>query len=192
MTREEAIQILADLIDNPFLHTWEEQNKALHMAIEALSEPINCVKCKHYYETEDDMDVHGHCKMDTAHTYLISKEEAIEMLKALNMMLRNPDGEPISDVCEAIDMAIEALSIDVVSREEYEEVKAYMDTLVDAFIEDGKELTKSIKVVRCNECKWYQGVHGVQGQAPCEWFNQQVLWNDFCSNGEPYKGGDAK
>lgn len=39
MTREEAIQILADLIDSPFLHTWEKQNKALHMAIEALSAP---------------------------------------------------------------------------------------------------------------------------------------------------------
>ena len=38
MTRGDAIQILADLIDNPFLHTWEEQNKALHMAIEALFE----------------------------------------------------------------------------------------------------------------------------------------------------------
>ena len=38
MTREEAIQILADLIDSPFLHTWEKQNKALHMAIEALSD----------------------------------------------------------------------------------------------------------------------------------------------------------
>lgn len=36
MTREEAIQILADLIESPFLHTWEKQNKALHMAIEAL------------------------------------------------------------------------------------------------------------------------------------------------------------
>ena len=36
MTREEAIKILADLIDNPFLHTWEKQNKALHMAIEVL------------------------------------------------------------------------------------------------------------------------------------------------------------
>ena len=36
MTREEAIKILADLTDNFFLHTWEEQYKALHMAIEAL------------------------------------------------------------------------------------------------------------------------------------------------------------
>ncbi len=38
MTREKAVQILADLIANPFLHTWEEENKALYMAIEALSE----------------------------------------------------------------------------------------------------------------------------------------------------------
>lgn len=109
MEREEAIKILADLTDNLFLHTWEEQYKALHMAIEALTEPINCVKCKHYYETEDDTDVHGNCRM--------------------------------------------------------------------------------VEVVRCNDCKWYQGVHRVQGHAPCEWFNKQVLWNDFCSNGEPYKGG---
>jgi hypothetical protein len=39
----------------------------------------------------------------------MTREEAIKMLKALNMMLRSPDDEPISDVCEAIDMAIEAL-----------------------------------------------------------------------------------
>lgn len=39
----------------------------------------------------------------------MNKGKAIEMLKALNMMLRNPNGEPISDVCEALDMAIEAL-----------------------------------------------------------------------------------
>lgn len=38
MTRYEAVQILADLTDNPFLHTWEEQYKALHMAIETLQE----------------------------------------------------------------------------------------------------------------------------------------------------------
>ena len=41
----------------------------------------------------------------------MTRKEAIEMLKALNMMLRNPDGKPISDVCDALDMAIEALGI---------------------------------------------------------------------------------
>lgn len=50
MTKEKAIQILADLIDSPFLHTWEKQNKALHMAIEALSVDVvsreECDECK--------------------------------------------------------------------------------------------------------------------------------------------------
>lgn len=50
----------------------------------------------------------------------------------------------------------------------------------------------AVEVVRCNDCKWYQGVHGVQGHAPCERFNKQVLWNDFCSDGEPYKGDDTE
>jgi len=74
MTKEEAIKILADLTDNLFLHTWEEQYKALHMAIEALkadavgyettvtiNEPISmqsnyvyvvrCKDCKHWQKT---------------------------------------------------------------------------------------------------------------------------------------------
>lgn len=135
MTREEAIKMLGLYEVNDAgegeLETWyngidKDMREALDMAIEALTEPINCVKCKHYYETEDDTDVHGHCGMDTV---------------TLN--------SPIS-------------------------IQAEM-----------------VAVVRCNDCKWYQGVHGVQGHAPCEWLNKQVLWNDFCSNGEPYKGGDA-
>lgn len=42
----------------------------------------------------------------------MTREEAIEMLKALNMMLRSPDGKPISDACDALDMAIKSLSAD--------------------------------------------------------------------------------
>lgn len=116
MTREKTIEILKAIrvYDCYPKSAGEETKEAIDTAIEALTDLINCVKCKHYYETEDDTDVHGHCRMDTAHTEL----------------------------------------------------------------------------VRCNECKWYQGVHGVQGHAPCEYFNKQVLWNDFCSWGEPYKGGD--
>ena len=115
LTREKAIQILSTRDAHGVLCGYTSGvTEAIDMAIEALSEPINCVKCKHYYETEDGTDVHGRCRMDTAHTEL----------------------------------------------------------------------------VRCNECEWYQGVPGVQGHAPCEYFNKQVLWNDFCSNGEPYKGGD--
>lgn len=44
----------------------------------------------------------------------MTREEAIEMLKALNMMLRSPDGKPISDACDALDVAIEALSAEAV------------------------------------------------------------------------------
>jgi len=69
MEREEAIQILADLIDSPFLHTWEKQNKALHMAIEALSVANlksefesaipNCQKCaiKELWEETEKEDL---------------------------------------------------------------------------------------------------------------------------------------
>ena len=118
MTKEEAIQRFNGIINamsisvaqSKFYPSKAELDELCDMAIEALSEPINCVKCKHYYETEDDTDVHGNCRM--------------------------------------------------------------------------------VEVVRCNNCKWYQGVHSVQGHAPCEWLNKQVLWNDFCSDGEPYKGGD--
>lgn len=42
----------------------------------------------------------------------MNRQVAIELLKALNMMLRSPDGEPISDVCDALGMAIEALQDD--------------------------------------------------------------------------------
>lgn len=55
MTREEAIQILADLIDSPFLHTWEKQNKALHMAIEALTEKNIARDIATILENEQDM-----------------------------------------------------------------------------------------------------------------------------------------
>lgn len=192
MTREEAKDILKAIqaLICPNKESVLENNfsEAFDMAIEALIEPINCVKCKHYYETEDDTDVHGHCKMDTAHTDLISRADAIELCaEAQGRASTKSELKGISKVWQGL---IKLPSAEAVSREEYEEVKAYMDTLIDAFIEDGEELAKSVKVVRCNECKWYQGVHGVQGHAPCEYFNKQVLWNDFCSWGEPYKGGD--
>lgn len=82
MTREEAIRELRE--DKALYETDNcragdgspdgDLLEALDMAIEALSEPINCVKCKHYYETEDDTDVHGHCRMDTAHTNPMNKD----------------------------------------------------------------------------------------------------------------------
>lgn len=40
----------------------------------------------------------------------MTKEEAIKILKAMNMMMHSPDGTPISDGCEALDLAISALA----------------------------------------------------------------------------------
>lgn len=70
MKKEEAIEMLKALnmmLRNPNDEPISDVCEAIDMAIEALSEPINCVKCKQYYETEDDTDVHGHCKVDTSH-----------------------------------------------------------------------------------------------------------------------------
>ena len=34
---------------------------------------------------------------------------------------------------------------------------------------------------RCNECEFYQGVHGVEGHAPCKlWRIGGVMWDDCC------------
>lgn len=43
----------------------------------------------------------------------------------------------------------------------------------------------------CNQCLYYDGVHGVQGHAPCwHWNIGGVMWNDYCSRFE--KEGDEK
>lgn len=86
MTREEAIERFNGIINamsisiaqSKFYPSKAELDELCDMAIEALSKPINCIKCKHYYETEDDTGVHGHCRMDTAHTDLISRADAID------------------------------------------------------------------------------------------------------------------
>ena len=45
------------------------------------------------------------------------------------------------------------------------------------------ESDDKLSVVRCNECKYYDGIHGVPGHAPCSfWKRSFVMSNDFCSN----------
>ena len=47
----------------------------------------------------------------------------------------------------------------------------------------------AVQVVRCNQCKHYEGVHGVQGNAPCAfWGIGGVMWDDFCKRGERWDG----
>lgn len=67
MTREEAIeQIKWYFEEDDGISAEDITKEAVDMAIEALSDPINCVKCENYYETEENRGVEGHCKMDTA------------------------------------------------------------------------------------------------------------------------------
>ena len=43
------------------------------------------------------------------------------------------------------------------------------------------------EVIRCNQCKHYEGVHNVQGHAPCNfWGLGGVMWDDYCKRGERY------
>lgn len=99
----------------------------------------------------------------------MTREEAIEMLKALNMMLRSPNGEPISDVCDALGMAIESLQRDI---ERHEMVIRASENYLG--------------IVRCKDCRHADECHkSVQytrndprtvtiGYSPIEW----------CSRGE--------
>lgn len=41
------------------------------------------------------------------------------------------------------------------------------------------------RLVRCNQCKHYEGVHDVPGCAPCSfWGIGGVMWDDYCKRGE--------
>lgn len=84
----------------------------------------------------------------------MTKEETIEILKALNMMLHSPDGEPISDMCEAIDMAIEALQDDWIPCSERlpEEMEYVLVTDGIEVWEDRIEKVKRTGTYRWEQC----------------------------------------
>lgn len=47
----------------------------------------------------------------------------------------------------------------------------------------------AVPVVRCNQCKHYDGVNGVPGCAPCAfWGIGAVMWDDYCKRGERWDG----
>lgn len=60
MNTHEAIKILRN---TAWLGTNEDREKT-EQAVEVVAEALeqNCVKCKHYFETEDDTGVHSHCR----------------------------------------------------------------------------------------------------------------------------------
>ncbi len=56
------------------------------------------------------------------------------------------------------------------------------------FLDICKNATTQEKEKRCNECGYYEGVHGVQGHAPCSLRKLgSVFWNDHCRGWEYYK-----
>lgn len=71
----------------------DEISEALDIAIEALRNEINCVKCVHYTERETYTGIKGVCKMDTAH-----REDLIRRLDALKPFCIAPDGTRIPEV----------------------------------------------------------------------------------------------
>ena len=43
------------------------------------------------------------------------------------------------------------------------------------------------ETIRCNQCRFYEGVHNVQGCAPCAFRGiGAVMWDDYCKRGERY------
>lgn len=66
-----------------------------------------------------------------------------------------------------------------------ESVKSYIRVSVKKF-----PAANVAEVVRCNQCKHYDGVHNVQGCAPFLFWNAMVLWNWFCFNGERKDGAE--
>ena len=75
MTKEEAIEVLQKNYPD---RCYSMLREAVDIAIEALRNEINCVKCAHYTERETYTGIKSVCKMDTAHMEdLISRREAL-------------------------------------------------------------------------------------------------------------------
>lgn len=155
-------------------------NEAYDLAIEALSEPINCVKCKHYYETEDDTGVHGYCRMDTAHTDLISRADAIDAVaeewlseaSAESPYVNDYDIDKYRELAE--DFFKDIPSADAVSRE------AHYDAVANRITD--MEERGFVSVVRCKDCRYYKSDGGAM--MVCDVSDIVVNDDDFCSYGE--------
>ena len=47
---------------------------------------------------------------------------------------------------------------------------------------------QGVPLPKCNQCKYYEGVHNIQGHAPCSYHNSGgVLWDWYCSQFEADK-----
>ena len=181
MTKEEAITILKDISwQMGSVKRWENI-EAIDMAIEALQAEQVTSKLKNPCDSLLTEESNG------------SKEQKSKLEHDREWIIGciKHDGFIKTDRFDkANQIILEALSADVVSREKYEEVKAYMDTLVDAFIEDGEELAESVKVVRCKDCRWWSckdSLHQHNSHLCRYWKSTNTSADDFCSYGERRK-----
>ena len=105
----------------------------------------------------------------------MTREEAIHILKQYNLY------SPTRQIEEAIDMSIEALSADAVSREEYTELynKAKeVNKMANDILADFPSYEEFISVVRCKDCR-----HRDLFSCPLA-DNDFQKDEDFCSWGE--------
>lgn len=109
----------------------------------------------------------------------MTREEAIINLK----LSQNRIGGIKKEEWNALQMAIEALQTDTVSREEYEELyrKAKeVNGMANDILADFPSYKELISVVRCKDCRHY-------GIGNCYMYGGQMNEDDFCSYGERRK-----
>ena len=101
----------------------------------------------------------------------MTREEAIARLEA------NKGAFVFKETNEALDMAIEALSADTVSREHHDmEVKELKHQIKD------REPLR-VDVVRCKDCRYYNPIDENKPY-PCGYGMYMCNKDDFCSYGE--------
>ena len=93
----------------------------------------NCAKCEHYRESENEKEYKIECDADTAHSDLISRAEAIDVLESVDWYHQNKNKDMVhgsndfytswykhDDIFKAIESVP---SVPAVSRNEYEALK---------------------------------------------------------------------
>lgn len=110
----------------------------------------------------------------------MTREEAITTLKEMHDSFdeihENTNGDLGYEQMTALDMAIEALSADTVSRE------AHYDAIANRITD--MEERGFVQVVRCKDCKHYI-VEGITTQYGwCHEYKHSVNEDDYCSYGE--------
>jgi len=90
---------------------------------------------------------------------------------------------------KSLDMAIEALSADTVSRETYHNLVTASNDIDRALREyqDKEENGELVSVVRCKDCRYRNGKVNSKGFEVCDATGMDITDEDFCSWGERRK-----